>query len=315
MLSRIQQWFPFILLPGRVESASREVCSQSLLQSKNQLFRCEAPTWSIWIDGKDAQQGPEAYGANYSKTMKHALDEVYKMAEDTFPEDLQERSKKSLQQFEHLAELLEMPFMYKEVGLMEMEVDAGQAFRGMYSCVRDLLPTSELVSMFRTELDSIYDADCIWQGVPPCRRYNVSRTETLLRLFESYHSHLEKGAPLRTLVSLMKGLALLHPLPDRNGRSRLLFLQLELRRLKLACGTMNFNNNNNVYVDSVQTLNEKLEEGIAMYNIGMASKMNPWLNPTKVQQHRARFPVHFDRELLDCYAKKAPDIGLGLLPG
>ena len=24
----------------------------------------------------------------------------------------------------------------------------------------------------------------------------------------------------------------------------------------------------------------------AMYNIGMASKMNPWLNPTKVQQHR-----------------------------
>lgn len=313
MLGRIRQWFPFILLPS-VESASR-ACSQSLLQSKNQLFRCEAPTWSIWIDGKDAQQGPEAYGANYSKTMKHALDEVYKMAEDTFPEDLQERSKKSLQQFEHLAKLLEMPFMYKEVGLMEMEVDAGQAFRGMYSCVRDLLPTSELVSMFRTELDSIYDADCIWQGVPPCRRYNVSRTETLLRLFESYHSHLEKGAPLRTLVSLMKGLALLHPLPDRNGRSRLLFLQLELRRLKLACGTMNFNNNNNVYVDSVQTLNEKLEEGIAMYNIGMASKINPWLNPTKVQQHRARFPVHFERALLDCYAKNASDIGLGLLPG
>lgn len=33
---------------------------------------------------------------------------------------------------------------------------------------------------------------------------------------------------------------------DRNGRSRLLLLQLELRRLKIACGTMNFNNNNNV---------------------------------------------------------------------
>ena len=35
-------------------------------------------------------------------------------------------------------------------------------------------------------------------------------------LQESYHSHLEKGAPLQTLVSLMKGLALLHPLPDRT---------------------------------------------------------------------------------------------------
>lgn len=31
--------------------------------------------------------------------------------------------------------------------------------------------------------------------------------------------------------------------------------------------------------------------------------------------HRARFPVHFERALLDCYAKNASDIGLGLLPG
>lgn len=29
-----------------------------------------------------------------------------------------------------------------------------------------------------------------------------------------------------------------------------------------------------------------------MYNIGMASKINPWLNPTKVQQHRPAIRKH-----------------------
>ena len=42
MLGRIQQWFPFIITLPSVESASREVCSQSLLQSKNQLLGSKA---------------------------------------------------------------------------------------------------------------------------------------------------------------------------------------------------------------------------------------------------------------------------------
>lgn len=33
-----------------------------------------------------------------------------------------------------------------------LETIRGQAFRGMYSCVRDLLPTTELVSMFRISM-------------------------------------------------------------------------------------------------------------------------------------------------------------------
>ena len=54
-------------------------------------------------------------------------------------------------------------------------------------------------------------------------------------------------------ISLILLLARLLRREDRNGRSRLLFLQLELRRLKIACGTMNFNNNNNVtWLQSVQ---------------------------------------------------------------
>ena len=37
------------------------------------------------------------------------------------------------------------------------ESSRGQAFRGMYSCVRGLLPTSELVSMFRISIQLLVE--------------------------------------------------------------------------------------------------------------------------------------------------------------
>lgn len=305
-----------VLLLTLLWAESAATKSRSLLQSKLRTSRCEGPTWGIWIDGKDATGGSEAYGANYSSLMKHALQEVYVTAGETLPADLKDRSMRSVQQFEHLATLLEMP-LYKDVGLLEMDVHAGKAFQGIYGCLNSSLPKEEIAKMFRTELDSIYDAECILQGAKPCRRYWLPRQQSLLRLFESYHWHLARGdAPLPLLASLLKGLALLHPMPDRNGRSRLLLLQLELRRLKIACGTMNFNNNNNVYVDSVETLTGKLHEGIAMYNMYNAgSSENPWLDRVNVQEHKSKFPVRFERVLSECYAKHGADIGVGLLPG
>ena len=52
------------------------------------------------------------------------------------------------------------------------------------------------------------------QNRPKCR-YLLSTRESLQRLFESYHKALADGLePLRALASLLKGMALLHPLPD-----------------------------------------------------------------------------------------------------
>ena len=42
----------------------------------------------------------------------------------------------------------------------------------------------------------------------------------------------------------------------------------------------------------------------AMYNIGMASKMNPWLNPTKVQQHRPAKQKNMQRPGWDTFPWK-----------
>ncbi|CAJ1328955.1 unnamed protein product [Effrenium voratum] len=215
----------------------------------------------------------------------------------------------------------------KEVGLMEMDEPAGMAFRGIYHCLHRALPVEELQKMFRasvrTDLDSVYDVTglhlgcaglrkerCILAAGVPCRRYNVPVRQSLLRLFESYHAALDQSVsdPLALLSSLLKGLALLHPLPerDRNGRSRLLLLQRELRRLNLACGTMNYNNNNN---DSVETYTLKLREGIAMYEEAAASQRNPWLDPTKAAKHLTTFPVKFEKEMRECYQTYGPNIG------
>ena len=68
------------------------------------------------------------------------------------------------------------------------------------------------------------------------------------------------------IARLLQNLAYLHPLDGHNGRSRLLLLQYELRRNKLACGTMMFNNNKNAYFDTLDAFTAKILEGIRVYN-------------------------------------------------
>ncbi|CAJ1427052.1 unnamed protein product [Effrenium voratum] len=287
-----------------------ELSAASLLQRSKKTQRCpETPLWGVFIDGKSAGAGPEAFGANYSALMSQAL---RRNAASACAGAVEERARCSLEDFERSVAELKMA-MYQEVGLMEMDEPAGVAFRGIYHCLHRALPVEELQKMFRTDLDSVYDERCILAAGVPCRRYNVPVRQSLLRLFESYHAALDQSVsdPLALLSSLLKGLALLHPLPDRNGRSRLLLLQRELRRLNLACGTMNYNNNNN---DSVETYTLKLREGIAMYEEAAASQRNPWLDPTKAAKHLTTFPVKFEKEMRECYQTYGPNIGVGLLP-
>jgi hypothetical protein len=78
------------------------------------------------------------------------------------------------------------------------------------------------------------------------------------------------------LARLLMNLAYTHPLGDRNGRSRLLLLQFELRRAGIACGTMAFNNGKNVYYDTLDSYVERIKEGIQMYDDAMKTGKNPW---------------------------------------
>ncbi|CAE7465781.1 DNAH1 [Symbiodinium microadriaticum] len=63
---------------------------------------------------------------------------------------------------------------------------------------------------------------------------------------------------------------------------------------------MSFNNNNNVYTDSVDTLAAKIQEGIDMYAAAMASHQNPWLDQGNVEKHHQKFPQPYEAELARC---------------
>ncbi|CAE7872834.1 DNAH7, partial [Symbiodinium necroappetens] len=258
-----------LLVPAFVLEAS------ALLLASECSDALDAPAWGIFIDGKNASEGSEAYGPAYTQNMLDTLKVVYDLQRNHRDEPI------GFADFQVIQESLGMPFLDTYAGLFEMAKLPGRDFRKAYSCIRSSVPADAVAGMFSTDMEDLYDSGCIPNG-KPCRAIKLPVQATMKKLFQSYHETLDKASTtpgrLRALASLMKNLAFLHPLPDRNGRSRLLILQFELRRLKLACGTMSFNNNNNVYTDSVDTLAAKIQEGIDMYAAAMASHQNPWLD-------------------------------------
>mmetsp|Transcript_62215 Transcript_62215/g.116425 ORF Transcript_62215/g.116425 Transcript_62215/m.116425 type:complete len:296 (+) Transcript_62215:113-1000(+) len=270
----------------------------------------DGPFWGIWIDGKNASEGPQAYGAEYGETMRRALEAVYKMEKKRGKQEEVDR-----QIFRALPRLLGGMPVYKYGGLFEMQTLGGRAFRAVYDCVRPELPQKDLMAMFDTDIEDFYNASCIPSG-RPCRSHRLTVPETVEKLAESYDKLQSKASTsddqLRGIASLMKNLALLHALPDRNGRSRLLLLQLELRRLGLACGTLTYNNNQNVYFDSIDTLVAKIKEGIDMYNKAKAGGSNPWLEQGNVDRHRHAFMSRHDSLLDKCTRQFAARTGRGL---
>lgn len=280
-----------LLVPAFVLEAS------TLLLASECSDALDAPAWGIFIDGKNASEGSEAYGPAYTQNMLDTLKVVYDLQRNHRDEPI------GFADFQVIQESLGMPFLDAYAGLFEMAKLPGRDFRKAYSCIRSSVPADAVAGMFSTDMEDLYDSGCIPNG-KPCRAVKLPVQATMKKLFQSYHETLDKASTtpgrLRALASLMKNLAFLHPLPDRNGRSRLLILQFELRRLKLACGTMSFNNNNNVYTDSVDTLAAKIQEGIDMYAAAMASHQNPWLDQGNVEKHHQKFPQPYEAELARC---------------
>jgi len=273
--------------------------ASALLLASDCSDALDAPAWGIFIDGKNASEGSEAYGSAYTQNMLDTLKVVYDLQRNRQDEPIKPIG---FADFQVIQKSLGMPFFDTYAGLFEMAKLPGRDFRKAYSCIKSSVPADALAGMFSTDMEDLYDSRCIPSG-QPCRAIKLPVQATMKKLFQSYHETLNKASTttgrLRALASLMKNLAYLHPLPDRNGRSRLLILQFELRRLKLACGTMSFNNNNNVYTDSVDTLAAKIQEGIEMYAAAMASHQNPWLDQGNVEKHHEKFPQPY-AELARC---------------
>ena len=119
---------------------------------------------------------------------------------------------------------------------------------------------------------------------------------------------------LEALGWLLQNLAFLHPLGDLDGRSRLLLMQHELRRLGIARGTFIYNNNKDIYFETLDVLTSKIEEGIQMYNKAAASGLNPWTDKFNVNRHAQQFGRPVDVALRACWVKNLNSGNYGTVP-
>jgi hypothetical protein len=111
----------------------------------------------------------------------------------------------------------------------------------------------------------------------------------------------DKEAKLVRLASFLKDYAFLHPWGNGNGRFRTMMLNHELRRLKISCGSLMYNNNKDLYYITKKVYLVKIKEGIEMYDKAIATGESPWVNPAVIAQHKARFSPNITMPgLLNC---------------
>jgi hypothetical protein len=154
-------------------------------------------------------------------------------------------------------------------------------------------------------------------------------TKTIAKLFQDYSNKVKPKVSgnssdeqvLNQIGVLMQNLAYLHPLQDQNGRSRLLLLQYILRQQGIACGTMMYNNNKNIYFETLPEIVGNIKEGIEKYVEAQSSNfaINPWVLPRSSEEEslaeesleeelpplptkpRARPPRSWDANLTACW--------------
>jgi len=248
--------------------------------------RVDPSMWGIWIDGRDSEKGPNAYGEDYGAKVMKGLQMVY---------DTPAGQKIDAHIFVKIKDILGMsvagaslpPTLTGEVG----------------PCQKGALPAKR-----RKEILSTVSVPVTPLGKAKYTRRNV--TKTIGALLEDYSKAVESNPlvdqALTALAVLMQNLAYLHPLADKNARSRLLLMQYALRQQGIACGTMMFNNNKNIYFDTALELANKIKEGISVYNKAFKTgfAVNPWasrdgLNPTK--SHCEKFGHAWDARLASCW--------------
>jgi len=269
--------------------------------------------WALAIDGKDAKLGPHAYD--------HCGFRLF-LAQYTFA--LGEAGHNELST-EFILELVHRAGWDRQ---REYRVRKGDGHFGLIP-LNDHIPTcyevmscearADVLATIPAEVLQIYNESNIKavrhrigslfsQGDPcpiwfPTPRvdvaYNISST---LRLLVANYTHslrkqdsMNSEARILILANFLRSFAWMHPFADGNGRLRTIILQRELRRLGLGRGAFMYNNNRDVYFINDKTYAAKIREGIRMADIGMRTKVNPWLDAANVEKHLSDFPTPFTR--------------------
>merc|ERR1740121_3480352 len=150
--------------------------------------------------------------------------------------------------------------------------------------------------------------------------HEVDYDRVLTGLFHKYNQGVAEATTtddlLSNLAHLLRDMAFIHPLSGRNGRSRLLIMQYELRRLNIACGAMNYNNNKNNYFETLENTTLRIKEGIQVFQEASQEGFaeNPWSRQATIDRHFDAIPLRdTDGALTRCWRKfctPQPNAGL-----
>eukprot|EP00933_Yihiella_yeosuensis_P016532 TRINITY_DN1407_c4_g1_i1.p1 TRINITY_DN1407_c4_g1~~TRINITY_DN1407_c4_g1_i1.p1 ORF type:complete len:352 (+),score=70.74 TRINITY_DN1407_c4_g1_i1:60-1058(+) len=236
--------------------------------------------WGVYIDGRDASKGQNAYGLNFSQDMEAALKEVH-----SFPADLE-----TYEVFLKIKTLLKSEYRHG--------MDNPPLNEHRMNCMETHVPSSYQKAIFQNTMVDRMKAE------NEKGRAGDEVEELLADIFREYDKKIAESSTedekYLSVAILLRNLAWLHPFEDRNSRSRVLLLQSELRRLGLAGGAFLFNNGQNIYYDSEDTWIAKLKEGVEMYKLAMNDRQNPWLDSSKISQHLEKYKRDFDESLMTC---------------
>lgn len=243
--------------------------------------------WGVMVDGRDAASGRYAYGKDYLNKTTTALRGVYQM------QKVARSSRLEMKVFSQIAKLLEMDFR---------PVDA--EWRIHHLChIEDCYKTAVNDPKFTL---SVLQNITVMEGDP--FKFTHARGDVpnqLQRLFNTYNIAIEKSDSLDEMLagvaSLLREMAFLHPLQDKNGRSRTLLLQFLLRQTGIACGTMNYNNNKDVYFETHDVFMAKIREGIEAYQLAESSGENPWEAQKARDHHLSFFRKPYQEDLEKCW--------------
>lgn len=266
-----------------------------LAARRSQEIRCADETggsvWGVWIDGRNAGNGSDAYSAEYSEVMADSLGYVYKM--------LRENNYTAGLAYSHYLKIKD------QLGVAHRHwKHASPVANEVRACHDNVLPADRVASVFAniTTMSPDYK---------PGHVHHTDYPEILGKLFDRYNAivaaALTRSQQLDALAFLMQNLAFAHPLVDMNGRMRLLLLQHELRRHGIACGTMMHNNNKNIYFETLSSYADKIREGIDVYDEAGSEgfSRNPWQREEAQKRHALRFPPDALTEaLVECWGRK-----------
>lgn len=273
---------------GQALLKSRDAGTSALTKKQlNCPQHADTTMWGIWIDGRDSSRGANAYGKTYGHRVKSALQVIY---------DTPVESQLDYDLFEKIRNKIGASWRpYPNPVLSEVG-----------TCHHSALPSArveQIMSHISVEVQNNFKDP---YPLPSWKNIKIIKD-----LFANYSAALRSDPPvdvaLNHLGVLLQNLAFLHPLRGSNGRARLLLLQYALRQQGIACGTMMYNNNKNIYFDTLPEFVDKIKEGITMYNDAWSSgfAINPWEASTNASDiYSERFSHPWSAKLQACWASR-----------